>query len=342
MPQLRVLGISEDGRHLLCRNAERDDQTSFTVPIDERLRAAIRGDVSRFGQLEIEMEPQLRPREIQRRVRAGASVDQVAAAAACSIERVERYAYPVLMERSAMSEQAQAVHPLQSAALGTVGAAQADKSLVEIVTATLTERLQQRDMAWDAFRDERGWTVRLSWRAGRSENSAEWAFDPRPGGGTVTARNDAAADLVEPGVMPLRTVEATGSGADDRASRNPGATGDPGRRPRHGGPPSMTADEHLVADTVTDRRAAVEGLHPQEATRTGTDDGASQARSPGEGRSPGEAGASGVGSESAPAPGTGSGSASASGSAARSGRLGQKPPMPSWEDVLLGTRAAGR
>ena len=49
MRALRVLGLAEDGVNLVC-----EDGTSgelFTLPADERLRAATRGDLSRLGQL---------------------------------------------------------------------------------------------------------------------------------------------------------------------------------------------------------------------------------------------------------------------------------------------------
>ena len=53
MRALRVLGLAEDGENLVC-----EDGTSgelFTLPSDERLRAATRGDLSRLGQLQIEL-----------------------------------------------------------------------------------------------------------------------------------------------------------------------------------------------------------------------------------------------------------------------------------------------
>ena len=54
----------------------------------------------------------LRPKEIQARIRAGASVEQVAAAAGVDIERVEGFAHPVLLERSRAAELATAAHPV--------------------------------------------------------------------------------------------------------------------------------------------------------------------------------------------------------------------------------------
>ncbi|MBN9610578.1 MAG: DUF3071 domain-containing protein [Actinobacteria bacterium] len=324
MRTLRVLGIADGGESVVCveEDAERGaahNGAQFTIPIDERLRAAVRGDLSRFGQLEIEMAPQLRPREIQSRIRAGASVEQVAAAAGCTPDRIERYAYPVLLERATVAEKARAVLPLQGAAMGSASAANARRTLEDIVTSTLTDRGQQQDAQWDAFRDERGWTVSLTWRAGRTENRAEWAFTARPDGGSVSPRNAEAADLVEPGPAVLRTISDT-SHADD-AVRTAGPFRD--REPR------LTHEEHVVMDTVTDDRSAArvsvqghgQGQAPvvtahgerDQATRTGTD-----------------------------GHGVAAGSANPAQPTGRSARRGHRPPMPSWEDVLLGTRAAER
>src|SRR5882724_10621136 len=109
MRALRVIGLSEDGKSVICEDVARSER--FTVPADERLRAAARGDVTRLGQIEIELESQMRPREIQTRIRAGESVEQVAAAVPA--HRVERFAYPVLLERSRTAELAQRAHPVR-------------------------------------------------------------------------------------------------------------------------------------------------------------------------------------------------------------------------------------
>ncbi|MGH3880501.1 MAG: septation protein SepH, partial [Actinophytocola sp.] len=78
MRALRVVGLGDDGKVVICEN---DRGERFQIPADERLRAAARGDITRLGQIAIELESQMRPREIQSRIRAGESVDQVAAAA---------------------------------------------------------------------------------------------------------------------------------------------------------------------------------------------------------------------------------------------------------------------
>jgi hypothetical protein len=177
-------------------------QERFTVPADEQLRAAARGDLTRLGQIAIELESQLRPREIQARIRAGASVEQVAAAAGVPPQKIERFAYPVLLERSRTSELAQRAHPVRADGPDS-------RMLGDVIAHTFGMRGQEYTEAeWDSWKGEDGrWVVALSWRAGRSDNRAHWTFHPGAHGGTVTALDEHASDLVEGlPARPLRTV----------------------------------------------------------------------------------------------------------------------------------------
>ena len=103
MPELRVVAVSNDGTRLVLKAA---DATEYTLPIDERLRAAVRGDRPRLGQIEIEVESHLRPRDIQARIRAGATAEEVAQLAGIPVDRVRRFEGPVLAERAFMAERA--------------------------------------------------------------------------------------------------------------------------------------------------------------------------------------------------------------------------------------------
>ncbi|EUA30209.1 hypothetical protein I553_4466 [Mycobacterium xenopi 4042] len=60
--------------------------------------------------------------------------------------------------------------------------------------------------SWDAWRSDDGrWTVQLAWKAGRSDNVAHFRFSPGAHGGTVTAIDDAASELIDPDFdRPLR------------------------------------------------------------------------------------------------------------------------------------------
>jgi hypothetical protein len=169
MRALRVVGITEGGGELSVVLEDPVRRERFTVPADEQLRAAARGDLTRLGQISIELESQLRPREIQARIRAGASVEQVAAAAGVPLQKIERFAYPVLLERSRTAEVAQRAHPMRADGADT-------RTLGDVVAHTFGLRGQEyADAQWDSWKGEDGkWVVALSWQAGRSDNRAHW------------------------------------------------------------------------------------------------------------------------------------------------------------------------
>ncbi|GAA1321706.1 septation protein SepH [Pseudonocardia xinjiangensis] len=202
MRALRVVGITEGGGEISVVLEDPERHERFSVVADEQLRAAARGDLSRLGQIAIELESQLRPREIQARIRAGASVEQVAAAAGVPLQKIERFAYPVLLERTRTAEVAQRAHPVRADGPDT-------RMLGDVVAHTFGLRGQEYGEAeWDSWKGEDGrWVVALSWRAGRSDNRAHWTFQPGANGGTVTAIDEHASDLVEGlPARPLRTV----------------------------------------------------------------------------------------------------------------------------------------
>jgi hypothetical protein len=196
--ELRVIGLASDGKHVIC--ADTQSGNKFRLPIDEKLRAASRGDIARFGQIEIEMESTLRPKDIQARIRSGASIEEVAAESGMPAQRVERFAYPVLLERSRAAELAQKAHPVRANG-------PAVEPLSDVVAAAFRERGHDFEQAeWDAWKDEEGhWVAQVSWTAGRSTIIAHWKFLLDAHGGTVTALDDAARDLIDPDfARPLR------------------------------------------------------------------------------------------------------------------------------------------
>jgi hypothetical protein len=202
MRALRVIGLDEDGKSVILEDPENRGER-FTLPADERLRAALRGDLARLGQMQIESgEAQMRPREIQARIRAGESIEQVAAAAGMPTHRIERFAYPVLLERSRTAELAQRAHPVREDGPDV-------QTLGEVVAHSFGLRGHDlSDTSWDSWRGDDGrWIVQLHWKTGRSDNRAHWAFHPGAQGGTVTALDDAAVDLMDPNPnRTLRTV----------------------------------------------------------------------------------------------------------------------------------------
>lgn len=191
MRELRVIGVTPDSAHIVCVDTESGQK--FRLPADDKLRAAARGDLARFGQIEIEMEATMRPRDIQARIRAGASVEQVTQESGMPLSRVERFAYPVLLERARAAELAQKAHPIRPDG-------PAVEILIDVVTAAFTARGHTLDNAeWDAWKDEKGfWVAQLQWQNGRSEIAAHWRYQPDAHGGTVSPLDDPATDLIDP------------------------------------------------------------------------------------------------------------------------------------------------
>ena len=177
------LGLSPDGRNLIVVI---DGGEQVSIPADERLRAALRNDRARMGQLEIDMESALRPRDIQARIRAGESLEAVAQAAGVPIERIEPFAAPVIAERDHIAGLAQ-TNPVRRA-----GDAVAHRSLRSVVSDRLLSRGVDIDsVEWDAWRTEdRRWTVRLSYESGSAHRQADFSYDQT--GRFSTAANDDA------------------------------------------------------------------------------------------------------------------------------------------------------
>ncbi|WKK25430.1 septation protein SepH [Streptomyces olivoreticuli] len=170
MPELRVVAVSNDGTRLVLKAA---DSTEYTLPIDERLRAAVRNDRARLGQIEIEVESHLRPRDIQARIRAGASAEEVAQLAGIPVERVRRFEGPVLAERAFMAERARKT-PVRRPGENT------GPPLGEAVAERLVLRGAEKDSSqWDSWRRDDGtWEVLLVYRAAGEPRAASWTFDP--------------------------------------------------------------------------------------------------------------------------------------------------------------------
>lgn len=221
------LGLSPDGRNLIVVV---DGGEQVSIPADERLRAALRNDRPRMGQLEIDMESALRPRDIQARIRAGESLETVAQAAGVPIAKIEPFAAPVIAERDHIAGLAQ-TNPVRRA-----GDAVAHRSLRSVVSDRLLSRgIDVDSVEWDAWRTEdRRWTVRLSYESGSAHRQADFNYDQT--GRFSTAANDDARWL---------TGEQSGSHGPQ-----------PGRK-RRGDP-----DDESTLD-LNDELAIVRAIQPQ-------------------------------------------------------------------------------
>jgi hypothetical protein len=190
MQDLQLIGVHEDGEHLVLSGA---DDSRFLLPVDEALRAAIRRDRPHLGQQQIEADGGLRPRDVQALIRAGASSDEAANRAGWTVEKVHRYEGPILAEREHVAGLA------QKARLRTRNGVSGGVS--PTLSARVAERLKSRDVEvtetnWDSWRAEGGpWTVVLTFAAGGRQRQASWSFDLADR--TVSAVDDEARWLSE-------------------------------------------------------------------------------------------------------------------------------------------------
>src|SRR5690606_2320774 len=148
MLHLTLAGLSDDKQRLLLVS---DSGARFSLDVDAKLRAAVRGDRSHIGQLEIQMESTLRPRDIQARIRAGETPESVAQAAQTTVEKISPFVDPVLAERAHMAQRAQ-----QSSVRRRSG-----DSGARILGEAVAAQLRLHDVAadtvlWDTWRREDG------------------------------------------------------------------------------------------------------------------------------------------------------------------------------------------
>ncbi|GHH65230.1 septation protein SepH [Promicromonospora soli] len=200
MDELELVRLHEDGERLVL--AARDGAQS-TLPITDALRAAIRGDRPRLESIRAQEESTLRPREIQARLRAGETCEQLAEASGLPIEHVRRFEYAVISERE------------HSIARVRAKAVLTDDDGATTLGEVADERLRSRgvrpdDAGWSATRQgSHPWIVRVEFEAGERTRTASWSLDPR--GGFVTALDDEARWLGLPeddGVPALAGVSA--------------------------------------------------------------------------------------------------------------------------------------
>lgn len=206
MHDLTLIGVHEDGQHLLLADAS---GAKFRLPLDETLRVAARKDRPRLGQLQIEIDGGLRPRDVQSLIRQGLSAAEVADRSGWSIEKVRRFEGPILAEREWMAIKA------QGTSVATDGSAH--PTLAERTLERFRSRgVDQQQVEWDSARLESGqWVVTVSFPAGGRQRSASWRFDPATG--ALRAQNDDARWLGEddrPSHLPT-PHSAEGARSDD-------------------------------------------------------------------------------------------------------------------------------
>lgn len=196
MRQLRFVGPGKDRDHVILETPDAGEQ--FVLYVDGTMRDAVRSDLPRLHPQAPEPPAPISPREIQMRVRGGASPKDIAEANEMSLERVLRFASPVLEERGRVAQEARRARARRGTGDGqTVVFGDA----VDMRFAA--HGIEPSSINWDAHRREDGqWIVSASWVGGDAERAADWAFHLTTR--SVTPMDETAADLLSD--RPIRPL----------------------------------------------------------------------------------------------------------------------------------------
>ncbi|WP_190988877.1 septation protein SepH [Pseudarthrobacter sulfonivorans] len=184
MQDLRLVGVHDDGEHLLLSGAGGE---MFQLPIDEALRAASRSSPKTATTV---APIAMSPRDIQARIRSGATAADVAELSGLPLAKVVRYEGPVLAEREYVAQQARKVevaspspgHDTYRSIFGDHPA-----TLDDMVKHRLsTHGIEPSTVEWDSWRRQDGnWTVAARFEPKREgpagigeEPPALWTFSP--------------------------------------------------------------------------------------------------------------------------------------------------------------------
>lgn len=167
---LRLVGRSKDGRYL---HLEDSDGEQYILEIDESVKSAINAPVLKLAQFDDEPQGPPSPREIQALIRAGHSIEEIARKREIDIDKVERFAGPILRERSHIALQALST-------LVRRDRVNEGRTLSSVVSDRLSQSgVDQESLQWDSWRREDGnWTITLRYPTRDGEGSARWILDP--------------------------------------------------------------------------------------------------------------------------------------------------------------------
>ncbi|GIJ44437.1 hypothetical protein Val02_13230 [Virgisporangium aliadipatigenens] len=173
MRPVRFVALSEDGQAFVLAD---EVGRLLALPIDERITGAMRPERASGATATLtapaapDAAPSLSPRDIQARIRSGDSAEEVARVAGVPVDRVLRYAGPVLQERAMLAQHARRTK-LRTSAKGA--------TLAEVVDGRLGQHgIDVEKISWDAYRRDDGtWRIIATWASGKATAQAVWELD---------------------------------------------------------------------------------------------------------------------------------------------------------------------
>jgi hypothetical protein len=197
MSELRLTGKNPEGTHLTLTNPIGEE---FTVRISDTLRATVNQPRLTAVVASDDVET-MSVKEIQRRLRSGETMDVIARDGHISIEKVERFAGPILQERVYILDQAFSVVLRKESARD-------QETFQDVVISRLAPMGVDSDsLSWNTWRiDDGTWTIDLAYPNRDGHGSATWNFDLNRR--SITATNENARWML--GQEPAPRVQTPG------------------------------------------------------------------------------------------------------------------------------------
>ena len=195
---LRLIGRSESGSGIELTD---DAQNYYTLAIDDALRAAVAQP-----RLAAVVNPDSAPaqfsaKEIQARLRSGESIDAISRTTDWSVEKIEKFAGPILQERAYVIDLA-LKSPLRRDASSPLLGIQAFEQLTH-------HGANMEEVEWNTHRNADGsWTITLFYPSRDGINTAAWSFDLAKQ--ILIAQDDSARWIAGDAREPRRTTPTHG------------------------------------------------------------------------------------------------------------------------------------
>lgn len=168
MTELRLDGKTEDGSHLSLVDT---DGNNYSLRISDTLRATV--NQPRLTSVPaIDAVETISVKEIQRRLRAGDSFEQIAREGQTTVDKVERFSGPIMQEREYILENARNL-------IMRKDIHRVDLTFREVVLAKLAARgVDTDEVSWNTWRQPDGtWHIELHYPNRDGNGIATWNFD---------------------------------------------------------------------------------------------------------------------------------------------------------------------
>jgi hypothetical protein len=198
MSELRLQGKNSDGTHLTLTDSDGND---YSLRISDTLRATV--NQPRLSAVPTDVEESISVKEIQRRLRAGEAPEVIAREGNTTLEKIARFAGPILQEREYILSLA------RNAALRKESVRTEITFLDAVVGKLIPRGVDADELSWNSWRlPDATWHIELSYPNRDGKGIATWNFDmdrrsinPTDDNGAWLIDEDAPARVIEPGFI---------------------------------------------------------------------------------------------------------------------------------------------